>query len=56
MAQGWAGNQSPSEGLKCALCLKDDRSVPAVTQVAGTLVCLKHVKWLPLPVVPPTNG
>lgn len=55
MAQGWAGNQQPTAKLKCALCLRNGRSIDAVTQVSGTLVCQEHVDWLPLPTNPPLS-
>lgn len=44
MPQGWAGNRMVSEGLKCAPCLVGDRSIPADTQVSGTLLCVTHAK------------
>jgi hypothetical protein len=53
MAQGWAGNATRPEAPKCALCIKEGKSIDAVTQVTGTLVCLAHVEWIPLPVNPP---
>ena len=45
MAQGWAGNQAPAPTLNCAICIvREDRAIPAVTQVKGTLTCLQHAK------------
>lgn len=52
MAQGWAGERTPSKTLECAACLILDRSVPARTQAEGTLLCLKHLDdWISKPVL-----
>lgn len=44
-AQGWAGSKDTGSSLKCAPCIfKDDRFTDAITQIQGTLVCLRHAK------------
>lgn len=53
-SQGWAGGKPPTDTLKCAVCLvRDKASRDAVTQIGGTLLCLEHAMWIPVPVTPP---
>lgn len=56
-SQGWAGSKAPSPTLKCAVCIvRDGAFRDAITQIQGSLVCLEHAKWLPLPTRPGTEN
>lgn len=46
--QGWAGSRASEQNWWCALCLKDHKTITAVTQLDGTLVCAKHVHGVDL--------